>query len=59
MSYVKLDIENLQETRENVRRVLLEKERRIEEIAGSVNVHEAEPSKSRRLFAVDSGFNTA
>ncbi|MEM2922744.1 MAG: DNA double-strand break repair nuclease NurA [Candidatus Bathyarchaeia archaeon] len=59
MSYIRLNIENLQETREKVRKALLDQDRGIAGIKGEVEVHQAKLRKSRRLFAVDSGFNTA
>jgi len=59
MSYIELDIENLEETREKVRKVLLEQDKSIKEIGDKVEVHQAEAKRSRNLFAVDSGFNTA
>ena len=59
MSYIKLDLENLDETREKVREAFLEQDRNIAEIKDRVEVHQARPQESRKLFAVDSGFNSA
>lgn len=59
MSYIKLDIENLEDTREKVRHALLKQEQSITEIKGKVKIHQAEARRSRKLFSVDSGFNSA
>lgn len=59
MSYLKLDIENLRETREKVRKVMLEQDKSIEKIKSKVEIDQGQPNRSRNLFSVDSGFNTA
>lgn len=59
MSYIKLNIENLEETREKVREVFLKQDRSITEIKDRVEVRQARPRRSRKLFAVDSGVNSA
>lgn len=59
MSYVKLDVENLEETREKVREALLEQNKSIKEIKDKIKVYRADAHKSRKLFAVDSGVNSA
>jgi len=59
LSYIKLDIENLEETREKVRKAFMEQDKNIEEIRRKVKVGQGRPCKSKKLFAVDSGFNTA
>jgi len=59
MSYIKLNIENLEEAREKVRNAFLEQDRRVAEIKDKVKIRQAEPRRSRKLFAVDSGFNSA
>jgi len=59
MSYIKLDIENLEETREKVRKALLEQDESVTKMQDMVNVLRAEPRRSRKLLAVDSGFNSA
>jgi hypothetical protein len=59
MSYIKLDIENLEKTRENVKNISLKQDRDIARIRNDILVNEAKLEKSRNLFAVDSGFNTA
>jgi|GEM_PF-6207880 len=59
MSYIKLDIENLEETCKRIRNVLFEQDRSIMEIKDKFKVHQAEARRSRKLFAVDSGFNSA
>lgn len=59
MSYIKLDIENLQEAREKVRKTFLERYNNITEIKDKIKVGQAGPRKSKKLFAVDSGFNSA
>ncbi len=59
MSYIKLDIENLEEAREKVRKALLEQNKSINEIKDRIKIRRADARKSRKLFAVDSGFNSA
>lgn len=59
MSYIKLDIENLEGVREKVRKSFLEQDRSIAKIIDMVEVHQTKANRSRKLFAVDSGFNRA
>lgn len=59
MLYIKLDIENLEEAQEKVRKALLEENRSITEIKDTAKINQAEARRSRKLFAVDSGFNSA
>ena len=59
MSYIKLDIEDLDGDREKIRETFLQQDINIAEIRGSVTVNHAKPYKTRKVFAVDSGFNSA
>jgi len=59
MSYIKLNIENLEETREKVRKVFFAQNKNITKIRDKIEVREADNYRSRKLFAVDSGFNSA
>jgi hypothetical protein len=59
VSYVKLDIEDLEAVKVKIRETFLQQDRSIAEIKDSVSIHYAKPNKTRRAFAVDSGFNRA
>ena len=59
MSYVKLDIANLMDTRKQIRETFLQQDKSINKIRDDVTILTAKPRKTRRFFAVDSGFNTA
>jgi hypothetical protein len=59
MSFVKLDIDNLEETKEKVIKAILKRENGIKKVEGTLDVIQAKAFKSRKLFAVDSGFNSA
>jgi hypothetical protein len=59
VSYVKLDIADLRDAREQVRESFLQQDESISKIRDVVAIHAARPRKTRRVFAVDSGFNTA
>lgn len=59
MSYIKLNIENLEEAREKMKEAMLEQDKSIKEIKHKIRIHQAEAKKSRKLFAVDSGYNSA
>ena len=59
MSYVKLDIGNLKDARQQIRETFFQQDKSISKIREDVTVLTARPSKNRRVFAVDSGFNTA
>ncbi|MFH0897429.1 MAG: DNA double-strand break repair nuclease NurA [Candidatus Bathyarchaeota archaeon] len=59
MSYIKLEIADLAGTREKIRAAFLQQDKSISEIKDSVNIHYAKPFKTRKVFAVDSGFNSA
>jgi hypothetical protein len=59
MSFVRLDINNLEETKEKVRRAILERDKGIKKVEDALDILQAKATKSRKLFAVDSGFNSA
>jgi hypothetical protein len=59
MSFISLDIGNLTRTREKLRKILREQDKRIDGVKKKVEVSQAEALQSRKLFVVDSGFNTA
>lgn len=59
MSYIRLDVENLSETRQKLEAALLERDKKISSIKNKVNINTAQPKKTRRILAVDSGFNSA
>jgi len=59
MSYIRLDIENLEEVGKQVERAFLEQDRNVTKIADKVKVSKANARKSRKLIAVDSGLNSA
>jgi len=59
VSYIKLDIENLEEARERVRKAFFEQDRSIAKIMDIVEVRQTKANRSRKIFAVDSGFNRA
>jgi hypothetical protein len=59
VSYVKLDIENLKEAGKKIRKALLKQEESIIKIKDTLKTCRAGARKSRKLFAVDSGFNSA
>jgi hypothetical protein len=59
VSYVTLDIEDLTGARERIHEAFQEQDRRLAEIADQVRIHHASARKTRRVFAVDSGFNRA
>ena len=59
MSYIRLDIEDLAGTREKIKETFLQQDKSIAEIRDSVSIHYAKPFKTRKVFAVDSGLNSA
>jgi hypothetical protein len=59
MSYIKLDIEDLEGDREKIRETFLQQDSSIAEIKDRVTINHAKPCKTRKVFAVDSGFNSA
>ncbi len=59
MSYVKVDIGDLQDARAQIRENFRQQDASVDKIRGEVTRHAARPRKTRRIFAVDSGFNTA
>ncbi len=59
MSYVKVDIEDLEEARVKIREAFLQQDVSINEIRDGVTIHYAKSNKTRKVFAVDSGFNRA
>jgi hypothetical protein len=59
VSYVKVDIGDLQDAREQIRETFLQQGASIDKIRDVVTRRAARPRKTRRVFAVDSGFNTA
>ncbi len=59
MSYVRLNINKLGEARERVRRTLLEKDQSVAAIRGKMKICQATARRTRKLFAVDSGFSSA
>ncbi len=59
MSYVRLDIGNMEEARAKVREAFHKQYVRINEIKERVSVKYAKSNKTRKVFAVDSGFNRA
>lgn len=59
MSYIKLDIEDLKNVREKIKETFFQQDSSIAEIRDSVIINHANPSKTRKIFAVDSGLNSA
>lgn len=59
VSYVKLDIKKLADIRGKVRETFLKQDRRIAEVKNKVRIHQGKANKTRKTFAVDSGFNRA
>lgn len=59
MSYIKLDIEDLDGDREKIRETFLQQDINIAKIRDKVTVNHAKPYKTRQVLAVDSGFNSA
>jgi hypothetical protein len=59
LSYVKLDIADLLDARGQIRETFLQQDKNISKIREVVTINVASPCKTRRVFAVDSGFNTA
>ncbi len=59
VSYIKLDIDDLDSARDKIRETFLQQNGIITEIRDRVDIHSAKPRKTRRVFAVDSGFNRA
>jgi hypothetical protein len=59
VSYVKLDIADLRYARQQIRETFLQQDKSISKIRDAVSIHATRPRKTRRVFAVDSGFNTA
>ncbi|MCJ7760260.1 DNA double-strand break repair nuclease NurA [Candidatus Bathyarchaeota archaeon] len=59
MSYIRLNIEDLDDVKEKIKETFLQQNKSIVEIRDSVNIHYAKPRKTRKVFAVDSGFNSA
>jgi hypothetical protein len=59
ISCIKLDIENMDSVRTQIRETFLQQDRKITEIKGRVSIYHAKPHKTRRVFAVDSGSNSA
>jgi hypothetical protein len=59
MSYVKLNLENIADTRVKVREAFLKQDARINKVRNKVRIHQAKAVKTRKIFAVDSGFNKA
>ena len=58
-SYVKLNLENLVDARIKVREAFLKQEESIDSVRNKVLVHQGKAIKTRKIFAVDSGFNRA
>ena len=59
MAYVKVDIGDLQDARAQIRETFRQQDAIVDKIRGEVTRRAARPRKTRRIFAVDSGFNTA
>jgi hypothetical protein len=59
LSYIKLDLEDLKEVREKLRETFLQQDSSIAKIRNIVTINQAKPYKTRKVFAVDSGFNSA
>jgi hypothetical protein len=59
MSYTKLNVEDLKETKETLRKTLSRREKDISKIKDKIKINKAEPRKTRKVLAADSGFNSA
>ena len=59
MSYIRLDIDDLEVTRAKVKEAFLQKDNGIAAIMDKVTVNQSEQAKTRKVFAVDSGYNSA
>jgi hypothetical protein len=59
MSYIRLEIDDLEVTKAKFKESFLQQDRYIAEIKDRVIVNLSEQFKTRRVFAVDSGFNSA
>jgi hypothetical protein len=59
MSYTKLNVEDLKETQEKVRKTLFRIEKNISKIKDKIKINRAEPRRTRMLLAADTGFNSA
>ena len=58
-SYVKINLENLVDARVKVREAFLKQEESINSVRDKVTIHQGKAVKTRKIFAVDSGFNRA
>lgn len=59
MSYIRLDIDNLDITRAKFRDSFLQQDKSIAEIKNRVTINKSDQAKTRKIFAVDSGYNSA
>jgi hypothetical protein len=59
MSYIKLDVEKIEETKKIFKNTLDKQIKTINIIKNNIKIQQTRPKKSRKLFAVDSGFNRA
>ncbi|MDQ1281240.1 MAG: NurA protein [Thermoproteota archaeon] len=59
MSYIRLDIDDLEITKAKFRESFLQQEKCIDQIKDSITVNQSVQAKTRRVFAVDSGYNSA
>jgi hypothetical protein len=59
VSYLKLDIHDLEVTKAKFKGSFLQQDKCIAEIKDRVTVNQSEQAKTRNIFAVDSGYNSA
>lgn len=58
-SYIKLNLDNLVDARVKVRETYLKQEESINSVRNKIPIHQSKAIKTRKIFAVDSGFNRA